>query len=279
MTAGARQDGLEHVVQPAFEQKRLREELDQLKTSVISSFATLLDLKEQRTGRDSNRLAEWALWIGQELGISEEDLYDIQVASLLRDIGKAGVPDEILHKPTRLTEHELAMVRKHPECGWAVLRLLPGFERIALYVLHHHEWLDGNGYPGGLSGGEIPLGARVVGVLDAFDAMLSSRSYRQGLTAAEAADRLVAISRSQLDPEVVGCFVSRVQAQLIPSSADHGAATWRASGSGLGDPAASAGPERLRELAGGAPLGTSNPFRHRAGELPSLAVTPKDRQP
>ncbi|HLW82092.1 MAG TPA: HD-GYP domain-containing protein [Candidatus Acidoferrales bacterium] len=174
----------------------------------------LLDLKDLNTGIHSTRLAEWALHVAGELGLDQNSLADIEVAALLHDIGKIGIPDAILNKPSRLTAEEYDLMKKHPEYGWMVLRQMPGFERASLLILHHHESFDGKGYPGGLKDAEIPIGSRIVSVIDAFDAMVSSRPYRQGLPFEEAARRLTEASGTQFDPGVVKCFLPLARAEM-----------------------------------------------------------------
>src|SRR5271155_5027427 len=174
--------------------KQIEEQLSALRTSLICAFNQLLDLKDLNTGVHSTRLAEWALHVGGELGLDERALADLEVAALLHDIGKIGIPDAILQKPARLTKAEYDLMKKHPEYGWAVLRNVPGMERASLLILHHHESYDGKGYPAGLKGEEIPIGSRIVSVIDAFDAMVSSRPYREGLPFEEAERRLVLAS-------------------------------------------------------------------------------------
>ena len=125
------------------------------------------------------------------------------------------IPDEILLKPGRLTDEEFEQIKKHPEYGWAILRAVPGLESVSLVVLHHHERMDGKGYPAGLEGDQIPLGARIVCVVDAFDAMLSSRSYRKGLGIDEALRRLRDSSPDQFDPQIVAPFVDLAVSDYI----------------------------------------------------------------
>jgi HD-GYP domain-containing protein (c-di-GMP phosphodiesterase class II) len=159
-------------------------------------------------------LAEWAVRVARRLGIEEEKLYQYEVAALLHDIGKIGVPDAILKKPSKLTDEERAIMNKHPEYSWSILRLFPGLEEASLFALHHHESFDGNGYPGGLKAEEIPLGSRIVSIVDAFDAMISNRCYRKGLDHQEAIRRLNAGSGTQFDPSVLRCFLEIAELEV-----------------------------------------------------------------
>ena len=196
------------------ETRRLREELTTLRTGVMCALNMLLDLKDLRTGLHATRLAEWAVRVGELLGLEESDLRDIEAASLLHDIGKIGLPDSILLKPGKLSPEEYAITKKHPEYGWAIFRSVPGFERTSLLVLHHHERYDGKGYPAGLAGENIPLGSRIVAVVDSFDAMLSSRAYRAALPVEEAVRRLVTDIGTQFDPKIAPLFIELAEEQL-----------------------------------------------------------------
>jgi HD-GYP domain-containing protein (c-di-GMP phosphodiesterase class II) len=191
----------------SLEEKVIQEQLRQVQETIVYGLNQLLDLKDLNTGTHSTRLAEWAVRVAEALGVDHPYQRDVEVAALLHDIGKIGVPDAILNKPGRLDAEERAVVDRHPEYGWAVLRLLPGFERVSLFVLHHHERIDGKGYPAGLQGEEIPLGSRIVSVVDCFDAMVSSRCYRPALSLEEAVRRLQAACGTQLDTEIVRLFL------------------------------------------------------------------------
>jgi HD-GYP domain-containing protein (c-di-GMP phosphodiesterase class II) len=193
--------------------KELQTQLLAVRTSVICALNQLLDLKDLNTGVHSTRLAEWAVRIGRDLGLDDDCLRDLEAAAILHDIGKIGTPDAILRKPSKLTEDEYAIIKKHPEYGWAVLRAVPGFERVSLFVLHHHEGYDGKGYPAGLHGDEIPIGSRIVSVMDSFDAMVSSRPYRTGLPLEEAIRRLQAGSGTQFDPIVTRHFIAMASSE------------------------------------------------------------------
>jgi HD-GYP domain-containing protein (c-di-GMP phosphodiesterase class II) len=194
--------------------KSIEEQLSALNSAVICAFNQLLDLKDLNTGVHSTRLAEWGLHVAGELGLDERTQKDIEIAALLHDIGKVGIPDAILNKPARLTDEEYALMKKHPEYGWAVLRQIPGMERASLIILHHHESFDGSGYPGNLKAEEIPMGSRIVSVIDAFDAMVSNRPYREGMPFEEAERRLLKATGTQFDPLVISSFLPHARAEM-----------------------------------------------------------------
>jgi HD-GYP domain-containing protein (c-di-GMP phosphodiesterase class II) len=188
--------------------KELEEQQRALLKTTICAFNQLLDLRDLNTGIHSTRLAEWAVRIARKLQIAETDYYQLEVAALLHDIGKIGIPDSILRKEGKLTDEERDLMNKHPEYSWSILRLFPGLDKASLYALHHHESYDGKGYPGGLKGEEIPMGSRIVSVIDAYDAMISNRCYRKGIPHEEAVRRLSQASGVQFDPLVVQAFVA-----------------------------------------------------------------------
>jgi HD-GYP domain-containing protein (c-di-GMP phosphodiesterase class II) len=194
--------------------RELEEYLRGTREATICALNQMLDLKDLNTGVHSTRLAEWAVRVGQELGLDEGLLQDIEVAALLHDAGKVGVPDAILHKPGPLDPGEWQVMRMHPQFSWAVLRLVPGLERASLFALHHHEKYDGSGYPAGLRGREIPIGARIVSVIDAFDAMVAIRPYKRGLPCEEALGRLRADSGTHFDGAVVRHFIAIAEAEM-----------------------------------------------------------------
>jgi len=194
--------------------KELEEQQRALLNSVVCGFNQLLDLRDLNTGVHSTRLAEWAVRVARKLGIAEADLYQLEVAALLHDIGKVGVPDAILKKEGKLTEEERALMNKHPEYSWSILRLFPGLDKASLYALHHHESYDGRGYPGGLKGEEIPIGSRIVSVIDAYDAMVSNRCYRKGLAHEEAIRRLLAGGSTQFDSVVAHAFIEIAEREV-----------------------------------------------------------------
>jgi putative two-component system response regulator len=188
--------------------KQLEEELRLLQDAIVCGFNQVLDLRDINTGCHSTRLAEWAVRIAVELGLDENYQRNVEVACVLHDLGKVGIPDAILRKERALTPEERVRMSRHPEYAWAILRLFGCFELASLFGLHHHERFDGTGYPAGLAGEEIPLGARILAVVDAFDAMVSDRCYRKGMAVEEAIRRLAQGSGSQFDPSIVQRFVA-----------------------------------------------------------------------
>jgi HD-GYP domain-containing protein (c-di-GMP phosphodiesterase class II) len=192
----------------------LQNQIRDLHSGFVCCLNQLLDLRDLNTGLHSTRLAEWGLLVARNLGVSERDMYGLEMGALLHDIGKIGVPDSILNKPGRLTDEEYEVVKRHPEFGWTAIRRLKGLEQSGLYVLHHHENFDGTGYPAKLKGHETPIGARIVSVIDAFDAMVSDRAYRKGMPIPEALKRLHDVSGKQFDPAVVNSFTEFAQNEM-----------------------------------------------------------------
>jgi HD-GYP domain-containing protein (c-di-GMP phosphodiesterase class II) len=184
----------------------LEEQLSSLRTGIICALNEMLDLKDMETGLHSSRLAEWAVRVGERVGMPQRDLADLEAGAILHDIGKNGVPDSILSKPGKLDDDERRKIEKHSEYGWAILRMIPGFEKTSLLVLHHHERVDGKGYPAGLAGDETPTGSKIISVIDSFDAMVSDRCYRKGLPIDEAIRRLHGGMGSQFDETIVKLF-------------------------------------------------------------------------
>ncbi len=165
-------------------------------------LASAVDARDAYTGGHSERVAELAGRIGARLGLSHDDVELLRLAGRLHDLGKLAVPEEILRKRDALTQPERRMIERHPEVGFRMLKGL-GVAPVDSWVLHHHERWDGTGYPDGLARGKIPLGARIIFVADAYDAMTSARSYTEGLDPSIAVEELRRHAGTQFDPEVV----------------------------------------------------------------------------
>ncbi len=169
---------------------RLKSYIDEQAKSVILSLARSIEAKHCLADGHSDRLADFAAQVGESLGLGEEDLEELRLACLLHDIGKVAVPDSILLKPGRLNAQETEIMRQHPITGEQICAPLKSLRPILPIVRHHHERMDGTGYPDGLYGGEIPLKARILQVADVYDALVNDRPYREALTSKEALEIL-----------------------------------------------------------------------------------------
>jgi HD-GYP domain-containing protein (c-di-GMP phosphodiesterase class II) len=145
--------------------------------------------------------------------LSQNDLDDLHRAGLLHDIGKLGVPAEILDKPGKLTEEEYALMRKHPQLGVKILEPIAAYHAVKPLVLYHHENYDGSGYPEGLSGERIPLGARIFALADVYDALISDRPYRPAREKRKVLDFMRSGAGSKFDPKVVEAFFEVIKTQ------------------------------------------------------------------
>jgi putative nucleotidyltransferase with HDIG domain len=186
----------------------------------VRSMARIVDHRDSSTFHHSERVATYAVALAQELDLSEDTIELIEQAASVHDLGKIGVPDAILLKPSPLTAAERSLMWRHTEIGAEILGNYDLFRKGADIVRHHHESYDGTGYPGGLAGERIPLGARVVAVADAFDAMTSNRPYRAALPLDEAVARLRAGAGIQWDPIAVGAFLLLIVEERLPNLPD-----------------------------------------------------------
>jgi diguanylate cyclase (GGDEF)-like protein/putative nucleotidyltransferase with HDIG domain len=174
-----------------------------------ASLAKAVDARDTYTGSHSTRVAELGAWIAAHLGLDAENVELARLAGSLHDLGKLAIPEEILRKPGPLTPPERLVLERHSQIGFRMLESL-GVDPVAEWVLHHHERWDGTGYPDGLKGEEIPLGARIIFVADAYDAMTSDRAYRGRLTPQEAIAELQRCAGTQFDPEIVAAFAKEL---------------------------------------------------------------------
>jgi len=174
--------------------------------STIASLARTIEAKDPYTGGHTERVGEYALMLARELGFEDEELEAVEVGAIVHDIGKIGIPDRILLKPGRLDADEFAEMRRHPEISSYILEELDLPQIVLDMARNHHERFDGNGYPDGLAGAEIPLAARVLTVADAFDAMTSDRPYRAALATEEALAEIRRNAGTQFCPRVVAAL-------------------------------------------------------------------------
>lgn len=191
----------------ALDNVRLFEEAQDAYLQTVSALASAIDVRDTYTSGHSQRLVDLAVETGRLLGCTPEELVDIKWGALLHDIGKIGVPDEILRKPSSLEQAELEIMRQHPEIGARIVEPVRNLATVAPIIRAHQERYDGSGYPDGLKGDEIPKIARIISVADAYVAMTDERVYREARTQEEAVAELKRCSGSQFDPNVVDAFL------------------------------------------------------------------------
>lgn len=173
----------------------------------IKALLGTISVKDPYTRGHSERVAEYAVSIGEALNLDEQQIQNLQYAALLHDIGKIEITAALLHKTEELSEEDWLYIRKHPEYSAAILESIIGVQELVDIVRHHHERFDGCGYPSGLSGEAIPLESRIISVADSFDAMLSERPYSNAMKMEAAFDELQRCAGSQFDPEITGAFI------------------------------------------------------------------------
>lgn len=196
---------------------------------VLQALVVAVDTKDHYTRAHSEDVARHALYVAEYLGLDDAFRRQVRISALLHDVGKIGVPDEILHKPAPLTATEKEVMAQHTILGHLMVSSLPGMELIAAGVRHHHERWDGRGYPDGLAGDKIPRIARIVAVADAYSAMTTSRPYRKALPRDEALRRIADAGGSQLDPQLVGAFVEaigRLPDEMLPYDQQPATSFW-----------------------------------------------------
>jgi diguanylate cyclase (GGDEF)-like protein len=186
----------------------MNERLTDSYEATLQALTRALDTRDEETEEHSQRVKCYSQLIARRLQLPEQEIEDIGRGALLHDIGKIGVPDAVLLKPGRLTEEERLLMRKHPEIGYRMIAHIPFLADAAQVVLHHHEAYDGSGYPSGLAGTNIPLGARIFAVADAFDALTSDRPYRKALPIELAIEEIARCRGTQFDPQIVDLFLA-----------------------------------------------------------------------
>jgi putative nucleotidyltransferase with HDIG domain len=198
--------------------EQLRERMDELASlhaGLLNTIIRSLDLRDRMTARHSAAVAHYAREIAAAIGMSEDEQHVVHTAALLHDIGKFNLPDPILKADVPLDEADWALIRRHPEEGARLVSYLDGYEQAAALVRSHHERFDGAGYPDGLGGTEIPLGARIIGVADAYDVMTARDSYRMPISSDAALAELRRVAGTQLDPAIVSVFAELVGASEL----------------------------------------------------------------
>ncbi|HHY40414.1 MAG TPA: HD-GYP domain-containing protein [Syntrophaceticus sp.] len=188
-----------------------KDETNRIYFAALNALTAAMQARDNTSLQHLERVANYAVALGKRLDMSQEDLVDLYCAALLHDLGKIGIPEDILKKPGALTREEFAQVRKHPEIGTKILETLVASEKISSIILHHHEFYNGTGYPSGLAREEIPLGARIIAIADAYDAMISERPYSRAKTHEEAVAELIRCAGIQFDPRLIVHFLEVVE--------------------------------------------------------------------
>ena len=186
----------------------LYEQLTESMIGTAEALAAALEAKDSYTADHARSIAELAVEIGEQMSLPQALIEDLRYAGIFHDVGKIAVPDALINKPGPLSDQEWELIKQHPVAGAEILAPVPFLYGVRTIVRHAHEHWDGSGYPDGLAGAQIPLGARIVLAADAYHAMTSDRPYRRGMSDSEAQRELRAQSGTQFDPEVVEALVS-----------------------------------------------------------------------
>lgn len=186
------------------------------RNATIRSLARTLHEKSTETEAHTMRISQLSKALGSHLKLRKDQLDELELLSLLHDIGKIGIPEYILNKPAKLNNEEWEIIKTHPEIGYRIAKSTPVLEHIAEYILAHHEKFDGTGYPNGLKGKEIPYLGRIINVVDSFDVMTHSRSYKKASDLSYAISELKACSGTQFDPEIASAFLKMIEDEGLP---------------------------------------------------------------
>lgn len=204
------------IIERNLERKKLNKERNFLDNGsimlkTIKALITALEAKDRYTSGHSQRVANWAKRMGEALGLTKEDLFTLHLSAILHDIGKIGMPDKILHKSGSLLKMEYRTAKEHTVIGSRIVAEIDELTEVASVIRHHHERYDGKGYPDGLQGDAIPLLARILAIVDAYEAIISQRTYRARQPSEIALEEIAMHSGRQFDPELVDIFVQVVQ--------------------------------------------------------------------
>jgi len=190
------------------------------RSALVTSLQRTLEEKSHETQQHAENMRNLAVALGKKCRITERDSNELALLAILHDLGKVAIPEQILTKTGPLTDEEWQIMRKHPEIGHRIALASPDLVAVADGILSHHERFDGAGYPRGLKGTDIPLSARIVAIVDTFEAMTSDRPYRKGVSVAEALEEIHACAGFQFDPKLVTLFLEMMQESEAASTTE-----------------------------------------------------------
>jgi putative nucleotidyltransferase with HDIG domain len=199
---------------------KLVRDMKYMSLDVVRAFANTIDARDSYTANHSDRVSRFSVAIAQEIGLSAHEVEIIEYAGLLHDLGKIGIKEDILNKPGALTVSEKEAMDQHVVMSAKIIEPIEFLKDAVPIILHHHEWYNGRGYPSGLAGEQVPLGARILAVADAFEAMTSNRVYSQEISQNEAVKRLLAGSGAQFDPVMVQAMINVVSKIAVVEAID-----------------------------------------------------------
>ncbi len=195
---------------------KIKQKNHKIFVETVASLTRLIDSRDHSTGEHSAKMRVFAMEIGKEMGLPPETVQEISVAAILHDIGKIGVPEKILKKPGKLAQHEYHLIQRHSQIGYEALANISALNKVAEYILYHHESYDGSGYPTKKRGEEIPLVSRILSVADAYEAITADRVYRPAMSK-EQAIRIMAEGRgTKFDPAVLDAFLRVLTRRGLP---------------------------------------------------------------
>ncbi|MBD0373967.1 MAG: HD-GYP domain-containing protein, partial [Pyrinomonadaceae bacterium] len=197
--------------------QRSAKENRELFIGTVKALAAAIDGKDPYTRGHSERVARFSVAMAQRLGLSDDEVEKIRISALLHDVGKIGIDDNILKKPSALTDEEYEIMKKHPQKGYKIMSQIPAMKEFLPGMYMHHEMINGQGYPQGLKGDEIPLMARIVSVADTFDAMTTDRPYQRAMKFEDAVERVKSFVGTRYDEQVVAALVAACEeGQIAP---------------------------------------------------------------